>query len=62
MVIIQFNNFNLWKRWVTKLYLEWVLERTHPYDRLAQIRLKGFTLRELKWHTKNYNKNLIKTS
>lgn len=57
MVIIKFNNSNLWKRWISMLYLDWELERTHPYDRLSEIRLKGFTLRELKWHTQNSNKN-----
>ena len=57
MVIIKFNNSNLGKRWISELYLDWELERTHPYDRLTQIRLKGFTLREIKWLIQNYKTN-----
>ena len=47
MVIIQFNNSNLWKRWIFKLYLDWELERTHPYERLSNE--DSFCKIDIKW-------------
>ena len=50
---IKFNNSNLGKRYVVMKYYQWELWETYPYDRLDDIHLQGFTLRELKWHTEN---------
>jgi hypothetical protein len=55
MVIIEFNNTGLGKARVVKCYDNIWLLRSCPYDRLEEIHLQGFTLREItKWHTKNY--------
>lgn len=46
---IKFNNSNLGKRYVVMKYYQWELRETYPYDNLADIKLRWFRLRELKW-------------
>lgn len=56
MVVIEYNDKRFWKqyRYVVKIYVNWILQETHPYNDLSEIHLQGFTLKEMvSWHTKN---------
>ena len=43
------NTSGLGKRYVMKKYLEWELRETHPYDRLEDIKIRWFRLRDIRW-------------
>lgn len=60
MVIIQYNNTKLGKRYVVKKYKNWELIETYPYDRLEDIKLKWFILKTLQ-HGKDKTNDPRKT-
>lgn len=60
MVIIQYNNTKLGKRYVVKKYENWELIETYPYDRLEDIKLKWFILKTLQ-HGKDKTNDPRKT-
>lgn len=44
------NTSGLGKRYVMKKYLEWELRETYPYDRLDEIKIRGFRIRDIRWN------------
>ena len=54
ILIIQYNNTKLGKRYVVKKYENWELIETYPYDRLEDIKLNWFILKTLQtWQRQN---------
>ena len=43
------NTSGLGKRYVLKKYNRWVLIETYPYDRLDEIKIRGFRIRDIRW-------------
>lgn len=62
MVIIRYNNSTLGKRFVVKIYKNWQLEETYPYDNLSDIHLQGFILREINHENKRDDPKEIRES
>lgn len=44
------NTSGLGKRYVMKKYLEWELRETYPYDRLDDIKIRWFRIRDIRWN------------
>ena len=44
------NTSGLGKRYILKKYKRWVLIETYPYDRLDEIKIRGFRIRDIRWN------------